>query len=246
MNDVFRRDPANLAPSIDRQWADDFILEQRMLDVPGTRIGDALATIESHVVDSGESAQEAFGGATDYARELAEVGGIGADGDRVGTLTVLSSMLGLVGMLMTTQAFSAWLDGADARISLGFLTVGAVALVALGVFLARPTAFLRLVVERFWLAALVPFLVLGAAVALALVVPDVAFSVPTLLLGGLGVLLLGTSAVISWRDNPEADAVLAPGEASPETTPGRLRLALFLPGLTLLVLGVLWVMHAIT
>lgn len=243
MNDVFRRDPADLAPDVDREWASDFILEQRMLDVPGARIGDALATIESHVADSGESAQEAFGDAKTYARELARAGGATTGGDGVGLGTALSSVFGLLGMLMVAQAFPAWLDGEPVRISLGFLTVGAVAVAALAVFLTRPTPFLRMVVDRFWLAALVPFLVLALAVVLALVVPDVAFSVPTVPLGGVGVLLLGLSAVISWHDNPEADAVLAPGEATPATSPGRLRLALFLPGLTVVLLGVLWLVH---
>lgn len=246
MNDVFRRDPADLAPSVDRAWASDFILEQRLLDVPGDRIGDALATIESHVADSGDSAQEAFGDATVYARELAAAAGVTPDSDRAGTGTVLSAVLGLVGMLMTTQAFPAWLDGEEAEISLGFLVICGVALAALGVFLARPTAFLRVVVERVWLAALVPFVVLGAAVAIGFLLPPVAVFVSAPSLFVVGALLLGASALISWHDNPEADAVLAPGETAPLRPASRLRFALFLPGLTLLVIGLLWLIHVLT
>ncbi|OLT23819.1 hypothetical protein BJF81_09565 [Ornithinimicrobium sp. CNJ-824] len=52
------RDPADLAPSVERAWADEFALEQRLLDVPGARIGDALVTVESHVAESGETARE--------------------------------------------------------------------------------------------------------------------------------------------------------------------------------------------
>ena len=48
---------ARVAPSVDRRWAEAFVVEQRLLDVPGAQIGDAFATVESHVHESGERAE---------------------------------------------------------------------------------------------------------------------------------------------------------------------------------------------
>lgn len=64
-------DPGAMAPSVEKAWRDELITELRLLDVPGERIGDALMTVETHVRESGESAEEAFGEARAYARELA-------------------------------------------------------------------------------------------------------------------------------------------------------------------------------
>lgn len=64
------RDPGRIAPSGDKTWRDSFIIELRLLDVPGDRIGDELMTVETHVGESGESAPEAFGDPRAYARAL--------------------------------------------------------------------------------------------------------------------------------------------------------------------------------
>lgn len=42
----------------------------RLHDVPGPRIAEALAEVECHVVDTGQSAQDAFGAPDAYARAL--------------------------------------------------------------------------------------------------------------------------------------------------------------------------------
>ncbi len=46
---------ASLAPYADPQWVEDFVLEQRLLGVSGARIGDALATLNEHLADTGLS-----------------------------------------------------------------------------------------------------------------------------------------------------------------------------------------------
>ena len=59
-----------LAPNINPQWTEDFILESRLRDVPGKVIGQALGEVNDHCTASGETPQEAFGAAKEYAREL--------------------------------------------------------------------------------------------------------------------------------------------------------------------------------
>lgn len=50
-----------------RKWREDLILQLRMKDVPGDRIGDILLEVESHIRETGESPEEAFGPAKAYA-----------------------------------------------------------------------------------------------------------------------------------------------------------------------------------
>lgn len=46
------------------------LLALRLRDVPGDRIGEVLAEVESHVSDTGEDPAEAFGAPRDYAKAL--------------------------------------------------------------------------------------------------------------------------------------------------------------------------------
>jgi hypothetical protein len=46
------------------------LLALRLRDVPGPRIAEALAEVDSHVADTGEDPTEAFGSPADYARRL--------------------------------------------------------------------------------------------------------------------------------------------------------------------------------
>lgn len=49
------------------KWRDTLIFQLRMDDVPGDRIGDILLEVESHLAESGELPQEAFGDPKAYA-----------------------------------------------------------------------------------------------------------------------------------------------------------------------------------
>ncbi|MBP8919839.1 MAG: hypothetical protein KBG85_09055 [Micropruina sp.] len=59
-----------IAPHVEPAWLEEVLLELRLQGVSGERIGAALAEVEAHVVDSGQSAAEAFGDPTEYARSL--------------------------------------------------------------------------------------------------------------------------------------------------------------------------------
>lgn len=237
------RDPATLAPSADRGWASDFILEQRLLGVPGPRIGDALVTVESHLVDSGETALEAFGDATAYARELAE-------GERtvepaVTVRTVAASVLGVVGMLVTVSAFGPWLAGEPAEITVGMLAATGLLLVVLCGFLASATAALRAVVDRFWLAATAIVLFVAASVAILLLLREVLFEIPATVLLAVGVVMLLIDAVLTWVDHGQDDTVLAPGESAPRSGAGRALATFTVPVFTVVMLGLAWLIQSL-
>lgn len=53
-------------------WRDSFVIELRLQNVTGSRIGDALAQVDAHCADSGEEPAQAFGHPVDYADHVAE------------------------------------------------------------------------------------------------------------------------------------------------------------------------------
>lgn len=59
-----------IAPGISPEWAEEFVGELRMRGVSGEVVGAALAEMESHCAESGESVEEAFGPADEYAQRL--------------------------------------------------------------------------------------------------------------------------------------------------------------------------------
>lgn len=235
------REPSDLAPSAERSWANDFVLEQRLLGVPGTQIGDALVTIESHLVDSGESAQEAFGDARAYAAELAESSS--ALDDAITMRTVVASVVGVIGMLITVYAFGPWLAGEPATITVGLVAAGALILVVLGLFLANADAVLRTIVEHVWLAAVALVLCTGVSAAALFLLSGVLVEVPAAALLAVGGALLVLDAVLSWLEHGQDDTVLAPGESAPARAAGRVLVTFTVPAFTLLMLGLAWLVH---
>lgn len=237
-------DPGAIAPSVDKTWRDDFILELRLLSVPGARIGDALMTVETHVAESGEPAQEVFGEARGYAREIAAATGDAGRGWRVGPATVVGTLLGLLGMLVLAQAFPAWLDGERVAVTVGQL-------VGLGVLLALAsalffTATLRLVVERPVLVMFLPALLIGVLVGVFLLLREPLFTTPTGPTAAVGAVLLLVGSLVGWFDGPaQDDRISAPGRPSAPTSGSRLASVLAMPVMTLVLLLLLWVLHVV-
>jgi hypothetical protein len=60
----------------DQAWCDDLLLALRLRDVPGARIGEVLAEVQSHLAETGEDPREAFGEPGEYAGEIAEALGV--------------------------------------------------------------------------------------------------------------------------------------------------------------------------
>ena len=126
------------------EWRDTFLLELRMREVPGARIGEALAEIETHCADSGESPDEAFGDPVAYADALARslradaagaAGGAGRPWWRDG----LSWGNGLGAFAILGGVFSL-LEGVDsvAHTTPGVVTAGQIASAVIGSLLAVP------------------------------------------------------------------------------------------------------------
>lgn len=60
----------------EQAWSDALLLRLRMREVPGARIGEVLAEVQSHVAETGEHPRDAFGPAREYADHVADALGV--------------------------------------------------------------------------------------------------------------------------------------------------------------------------
>ncbi len=79
-------------------YRNDLLLALRLRDVPGPRIAEVLAEVESHVGETHEDPTEVFGEPQVYAEQVAEAVGLGGRGGVRGWLLALRGPAGLVGL----------------------------------------------------------------------------------------------------------------------------------------------------
>jgi hypothetical protein len=228
---------------VDPAWAEALLLELRMLDVPGHRIGAVLAEVEAHVVDSGETAQEAFGDPAHYARSL----GLspGTPSSRSAALaTMLPVAVQVAGMSLTIGGAFALAARTEFSVTGGGLASALLLTAALLTLALAPTAAMRLLLRSATVAFGVVFatlVVVALPGALArgalLTLPPV----PVLLLGA--VVLLGATAVAlrsALREEPDLVTAPVPGTRAPGGPSRALTVLphLMVPVATLLLVGV--------
>lgn len=146
------------------EWRDVFLSQARLLEVPGRLIGEALAEVETHCADSGQSPDQAFGEPAAYARTLAS--GLAVRPVRRALRRHLRSVLlaaaGMAGIVLLPTGAGSLAHGGPAAITAGdvvSVVAGAIA-VMLIVDLALAAGRLR----RTWLLVLT--LVLGFAASI--------------------------------------------------------------------------------
>lgn len=223
------------APRRDRHlmdpWRDDFLVELRLRDVPGRRIGDLLAEVEAHCAESGEHPAEAFGEPRAYAAVVApgrplrpgwqEVGGGAARGlgTALAALLLLSGMAGLR-------------SGDAAQLSAGMLAVLGVTLLVVVVAVRR----LDVVVRRpLWTGLAMTVVTVAGALSAALWRHAV-IALPAWLgvIGGVALL-----AVCWWRMFTGGDPVVDPRTGvAPFTTPRPVLWLLWALPVLILLIGV--------
>lgn len=209
-----------IAPHVESGWVEAMLLELRLQGVSGERIGAALAEVEAHVVDSGQSAQEAFGDPVEYARSL----GLPPEPEQSKAATLKGSvptLIQLFGLVAVTAAMP-WGDGAvgiTATLLAGLVVTALVPVlvVALG------DRLLRAIVEHPVVVFGVTMLCLGALVtglvaAGRLGFDQTLFELPRPAMLGIGLLALalGTWAAIrSDATTPDLVSSPVPGSALP-------------------------------
>ena len=124
----------------DKKWFDEFVLELRLQQVYGSAIGDAVASAKELLADTGQSAEDAFGPARDYAAALDLPRAPRFEWVRRALWPAMASLLAL---LLFTQAAAAWTEAELLIVSpaqLVLLAAPVIIVAALPLYLA---AFLR-------------------------------------------------------------------------------------------------------
>ena len=203
-------EPADLAPHVDAAWADAFVIELRLRDVPGDVIGDVLTEVDSHVVDSGTSADDAFGDPVQYAAQVAESAARPTPDSARETVPLA---LGGGALVVAVDGAVAWAGGGTVDVTGG--TVALVTSVVVAVLLLQRygTPVLRyLVAASFWRIWVWSTVVMGACVGMALLLRPWHLvelpAAPTTVAAGT---LLALVTVLELRTRTSVDPLLAPG-----------------------------------
>jgi hypothetical protein len=254
----------SLAPHVDAPWAETFIWELRLLKVDGPHIGAALSEVESHCTEGGEGAQEAFGGAAEYARNL----GLPVVGDdspgallrRLGPI-----MVQVVGMFMLNWGFEVWLPGRPLGITAGHLVN--IATYFLGIFVV--VRFFDPVTRRAIRAPVRTWAALGLffmastsiSVAALMLMDDVIWRVPAGWVLATGAVVLAAGLGWAFTMPSPDDLITSPFGKSDSTIgsiePGRLTgllrshvgalaLMAMIPVGTVFLLATTWVLYQIS
>ncbi|WP_104190770.1 hypothetical protein [Cryobacterium sp. Y82] len=227
IRDAHDRDTEN------EKWLESLTIELRLLDVNGTRIGDAVATAREFLVDSGALAEESFDSARHYAAELGLPATAGASKGVWGA--TLRSGLGLLGLMALIEAVVPLTHQTDVTVGLGVLLI-TVAVLAIIAFLPR---LLSTIIVRILSHGKVRAFVEGAAVGLAVTlvfvlislwsVDRIVFSVPALPVFIVAVVLLIAPALWAQFQYPyQDDPIVPPGSASADTPRISIGIRLFL------------------
>ena len=233
-----------------KKWFDELTMELRLHDASGKSIGDALATVQEFLADSGQSPYEAFGTPRAYASQLAAESSRPVKEDLRARITWTA--VSLVAFLVFSAALTPWLTG-------GSLLVGGPQLLSLAVMAALVLTlplYLAYLVRHVWALVAVPVVGGGAGLLSAVLAPqtraDALLALPPLpVLLISAALLLALSAagtLMALRETP--DPVIGPLEdAAPGTAKARwfeiLTQWLF-PILALALLGFTALIHAWT
>lgn len=235
-------DIESMTPHIDRDWREAFILELRLVDLPGDRIGDALATVDAHCAESGENAADAFGDPTAYARSVAESGPRQRAGG-IDARVVAGCLAGLLAVLVTPVVTAAVLTGEPVPVTTGQLGAAVLAVLATALLLARPEPVLRVI------AGMRPVTgaLAGGVLVLVLVVPLVVLQQVVLSLGWLvpALVVLAGLAVSVLALTATADPVRDPrdGRSTPRD-PWHALAAWPFPIASVVLVALTWALHA--
>lgn len=200
---------------VSKRWFDDFVIELRLLDVPGEAIGDAVASAREFLADTGSTPAEVFGPARAYAESL-DLPRNRQPRSAMAALLV-PTCLGLLGFFAVAAAVSS----TDASVE---VTVPGLLLVLTGLGLAASAPLLLGLFVRgpFWRPVVGFMVIFTLQVLLGVLAKDlVVFSLPampTALIGGL--VLLSTSLWGQFRKGAAPDPILEPLTAPPHRSFG--------------------------
>ena len=238
-------DYLRLAPNVESDWVEQFVLEQRLLGVSGKHIGDSLAVVQSHVAESGESARAAFGDAQAYAVADAPEQKLG----HIDSGWVLGIVLGLAGMLLSNVgALAAFSGDGSLAVTVGMLVVGTMIAGVLALVLRAPRTMLRSLAAhpvRSWTGWM---LFLAATVAALLVLQHPVADIAAVAILIVGVTLVAAGVGVQLRaylsGRVDDDTIVGPGEQPSQSRAALVAVFIF-PVATAIMVGVSWLLQRI-
>lgn len=238
-------DYLRLAPSVEKEWVEQFVLEQRLLGVSGKHIGDSLAVVQSHVAESGESARDAFGDAQAYAVADAPEQKIG----HIDSGWVLGIALGLAGMLLSNVgALAAFSGEGSLTVTVGMLVVGAVIAGVLALVIRAPRSALRTLAAhpaRSWTGWML-FLATTVVALLVLQHPIAEIGAVATLIVGAALIAAGVAVQLRayLGGRVDDDSIIGPGERPAKSRAALVAVFIF-PVATAIMVGVSWLLQQI-
>lgn len=199
------------------QWIEDFIVELRLRHVPGPVIGDAVASVHELLTDSGQSPEEAFGSAREYAAALE----LPAADSRHVLAEIWAPVVGLIVFLSFAHATTALFLGEELLFSAA--QIGLLAVVV--AIAATIPLYLGTILRHRWLV--IPLIVAGGAAGIfaGVLAPATASEAvlavapePWLIVSGITLFLLSTWSTIVAVKHRSHDEIVEPLADSEEAT----------------------------
>lgn len=192
------------------KWLDNFTFELAHRGVSGRDIGDAKASVESHLADSGESPEEAFGDPEAYARALE----FSATPDSGFPWVILPTLLGVLGLITYLPAIAAVAQGGPVRFTgteFGIFLVLAAAMVLVAKNIFR-------LVKQWWKllliwAAVVSLGVLGSLLPVMLDLPELEANAA--MVASISVVLIVATGFWSRSFISKSEGMVPPANSEP-------------------------------
>ena len=233
--------------SLTKKWRDAFIMELRLRGATGAQIGDELALVESHCLDAGTQAQEAFGDPVDYARSVvvSATGGSRQVAASYGRALVARTIAQTVGLMTVLNVVPAVRKGGEVSFTLVDVVLVLILATFVVVLVAKSEAVMRYVVTGSILVVGLSAAVLVGLLVLVGFIPAIfSVAVPTGPAAAAGIALLVVPSLFGWPPAID-DAIVEPlaQEQGQGTTARRASAALlrwFVPAAGLVMCAVRW------
>lgn len=207
-----------LAPHVEKRWAESFIVELRLQGVSGKNLGAALAEVNSHCAESGESAQQVFGDPVEYAKSL-HLPSDPANGPRAMFFRLIPTLVQIIGFMTLIRASPSYIPGDSVVITAGDLGLWGILAAAIVIFAWQVGPLTNLVMRR-PVVATVGLMAVMIVMLLPIVLwqqPVAEFSVLSALIFGGTFLIVGTVwELVRVRAEAAEEEIARPLDSSAE------------------------------
>ena len=233
--------------SLTKKWRDAFIMELRLRGATGAQIGDELALVESHCLDAGTQAQEAFGDPVDYARSVvvSATGGSRQVAASYGRALVARTIAQTVGLMTVLNVVPAVRKGGEVSFTLVDVVLVLILATFVVVLVAKSEAVMRYVVTGSILVVGLSAAVLVGLLVLVGFIPALfSVAVPTGPAAAAGIALLVVPSLFGWPPAVD-DAIVEPlaqeqGQGTTARSASAALLRWFVPAAGLVMCAVRW------